>query len=349
MRPMSNTDEGWDNDIPRIIISTGEPAGIGPDITIQIAQQEIDADIVAIGDRELLQGRARMLGLPLKLVTFDESIRQRHIAKSLRIIPVEKMATVMPGKLDKKNVEYVLQQLKIACINCRNKKFDALVTAPVQKSIINDAGIAFSGHTEFLADLCTQSTVVMMLANEVLKVALVTTHLPIAKVSAAITKERLFKTLQIVASELRDKFYISDPKILVCGLNPHAGENGHLGHEERDIIIPVLNALREQGLNLTGPQPADTAFIPAMINHFDVIVAMYHDQGLPALKALGFGTTINITLGLPIIRTSVDHGTALDRAGTGDCSPTSLLQAIQHAITMSDRRTNRSATASITQ
>jgi len=332
-------------DLPRIIITTGEPAGIGPDITVQIAQQDINADIVAIGDPDLLQDRALALGLPLSLSEFDDAHKQKHVARSLRIIPLKTETHTIAGKLDSHNAEYVLALLKTACTACLNNEFDAMVTAPVQKSIINDAGITFSGHTEFLAELCHQATPVMMLANNVLRVALVTTHLPLSKVSAAITKDRLTQVLQIVDKDLRDKFPIDKPRILVCGLNPHAGENGHLGNEENEIIIPVINTLKNQGLDLTGPQPADTAFTPEMIDNFDVIVAMYHDQGLPVLKSLGFGETVNITLGLPIVRTSVDHGTALHLAGTGNASYSSLMQAIQRAIEMSCNTSNRSASA----
>ncbi len=331
--------------LPRIIITTGEPAGIGPDITVQIAQKNINADIVAIGDPDLLQDRASALGLPLSLNEFVDARKQKHVAKSLRIIPVKTETRTIAGKLDSENAEYVLGLLKTACTACLDNEFDAMVTAPVQKSIINDAGIAFSGHTEFLADLSHQATPVMMLINDVLRVALVTTHLPLSKVSDAITKDKLTHVLQIVDKDLRDKFTINSPRILVCGLNPHAGENGHLGNEENEIIIPVINTLKDQGLDLTGPQPADTAFTPEMIDSFDVIVAMYHDQGLPVLKSLGFGKTVNITLGLPIVRTSVDHGTALHLAGTGNTSCSSLMEAIQCAIDMSCNTSSRSASA----
>ncbi len=332
-------------DLPRIIITTGEPAGIGPDITVQIAQKNINADIVTIGDPDVLQDRASALGLPLSLNEFVDAHKQKHVAKNLSVIPFKTKVPVIAGHLDSNNSEYVLALLKTACTACLNSKFDAMVTAPVQKSIINDAGITFSGHTEFLADLCHQATPVMMLANNALRVALVTTHLPLSKVSAAITKDKLTQVLQIVDKDLRDKFSINGPRILVCGLNPHAGENGHLGIEENEIIIPVINTLKDQGLDLTGPQPADTAFTPEMIDSFDVIVAMYHDQGLPVLKSLGFGETVNITLGLPIVRTSVDHGTALHLAGTGNTSCSSLMEAIQCAIDMSCNTSNHSASA----
>lgn len=332
-------------DLPRIIITTGEPAGIGPDITVKFAQENINADIVAIGDPNLLQERARALGLPLSLIEFDDAHRQKHDAKSLRIIPVETKVPAIAGHLDTNNVKYVLTLLETACTACLDSNFDAMVTAPVQKSIINDAGVSFSGHTEFLAKLCHQATPVMMLANNVLRVALITTHLPLSKVSDAITKDKLTQVLQIVDNDLRDKFSIDRPRILVCGLNPHAGENGHLGSEENEIIIPIIDTLRSQGMDLTGPQPADTAFTPEMIDSFDVIVAMYHDQGLPVLKSLGFGEIVNITLGLPIVRTSVDHGTALHLAGKGNASCSSLMQAIQYAIDMSCNISSHSTSA----
>lgn len=334
-----------DIDIPRIIISTGEPAGIGPNIIIQIIQENIAADIVAIGDPDLLKNRALQLNVPLKLVEFDESTtKQKHIAGTLKIIPLKTKKTAIPGKLDPSNVQYVLTQLKMACIGCLDKKFDAMVTAPVQKSIINTAGYTFTGHTEFIADICDIKTPVMMLMNNLLKIILVTTHLPLNKVSAAITKEHLSKILQITSSDLEKKFSIPTPRILVCGLNPHAGENGYLGQEERNTIIPVINELKKnQGLNLKGPQSADTAFTPKMIQQHDAIVTMYHDQGLPVLKALGFGETVNITLGLPIIRTSVDHGTALDIAHkSAHASSSSLTQAIRYAIEMTRKNLSNS-------
>ncbi len=326
--------------LPRIIITTGEPAGIGPDIIVQVAQENINADIVVIGDPDLLQDRASILGLPLSLIEFNDTKNQKHTTKNLKIIPVKTKTHTIAGNLDTRNVEYVLYLLKTACRACLNHEFDAMVTAPIQKSIINDAGIVFSGHTEFLADIC-QTTSVMMLANHALRVALVTTHLPLSKVSKTITKDKLIQILQIIESDLRNKFSINKPHILVCGLNPHAGENGHLGCEENDVIIPAINTLKNQGLDIIGPQPADTAFTPKMIDSFDIIVAMYHDQGLPVLKSLGFGEVVNVTLGLPIVRTSVDHGTALQLAGTGNASHSSLLKAIQYAINIAGNTSNR--------
>ena len=336
---MSTTDPH----IPRIVISTGEPAGIGPNIVIQISQKSIAADIVAIGDPDLLKHRALQLNLPLKLVEFNGSAtKKKHVAGTLQIIPLKTKNTVIPGKLDPANAEYVLKQLKIACTGCLDKKFDAMVTAPVQKSIINTAGYTFMGHTEFIANLCDIKTPVMMLMNNLLKIILVTTHLPLNKVSAAVTKEHLSEVLQITCCDLEKKFSIAKPLVLVCGLNPHAGENGYLGQEEKNIITPVISELKNHGLNLTGPQSADTAFTAKMIQKYDAIVTMYHDQGLPVLKALGFGEIVNITLGLPIIRTSVDHGTALDIAhqSAHTASSSSLVQAIGYAVEMT-RTSNR--------
>lgn len=331
----------------RIIISTGEPAGIGPDITIKIAQKDIHADITAIGDPDLLKERADSLGLPINLLEYNGDDNQRHQPGKLRIIPLKTSMPVTAGQLNRDNVDYVLTQLKTACTGCLNKEFDAMVTAPVQKSIINDAGHTFSGHTEFLAELCHQATPVMMLANKALKIALVTTHLPLVNVSTSITRGKLYKSLKIIHRDLQKRFLIDNPAILVCGLNPHAGEAGHLGGEEQNIITPVIAKLVKQGLNLTGPQAADTAFTPSMNNNFDVIVTMYHDQGLPVLKAMDFGNIVNITLGLPIIRTSVDHGTALELAASGNASSSSIMAAVKYAIKISTNSVARVAMPSV--
>ncbi len=328
---------GWmraDNARPLIIISSGEPAGVGPDLAVQIAQRDIDAELVVVGDPDLLKHRAARLGLPLSLNEFDAPTFARHRAGHLRLIPVTVNTPPIAGRLDPANAEYVLTLLRTACASCLEHPNAAVVTAPVHKAVINHAGFAFSGHTEFFASLCNQATPVMLLANDVLKVALVTTHLPVGEISAAITEARLTRVLKVVDHDLRTRFSIRRPRIMVCGLNPHAGENGYLGREEIEIIIPTLKKLKEQSLDVTGPHPADTAFIPEMIRRFDVFVAMYHDQGLPVVKALGFGETVNVTLGLPIIRTSVDHGTALPLAATGQASADSLMQAIRYAITI---------------
>ena len=331
--------------IPRIALTPGEPAGIGPDLCIRIAQQAWDAELVAVADPDLLAQRARQLGVPLQLQVLNadamQSCRRRHHAGTLNVLPVSLAAPVQCGQLNRANAAYVLETLRVATTACLSGQCDALVTGPVQKSIINDAGIAFTGHTEFLAELSRAEQVVMMLAVPGLRVALATTHLPLRDVSDAITAPGLEAVLRVLHHDLRTRFGISDPHILVCGLNPHAGESGHLGSEDDQIIAPVLEKLRDpdsgQGMRLTGPLPADTLFIPKYLQTADAVLAMYHDQGLPVLKYAGFGRAINITLGLPIIRTSVDHGTALDLAGTGQADAGSLEAAIHAALDMVNR------------
>lgn len=318
-----------------LAITPGEPGGIGPDITVQIAQQPQPAALVAIASPELLLERAAQLGLPLKLHPFVSG--QQHAplpAGELYICPVELSAEAIAGQLNSNNANYVLTTLTRAAQGCLDGDFAAMVTAPVHKGIINDAGIAFSGHTEFLADYTHTEQVVMMLATEGLRVALATTHLPLSQVPAAITEELLKRVIRITQNDLLTKFGLSEPRILVCGLNPHAGEGGHLGREEIEVIEPTLEQLRGEGINLVGPLPADTLFTPKYLEQADAVLAMYHDQGLPVLKHLGFGNAVNITLGLPIIRTSVDHGTALDLAGSGKADPGSLQTAIDYALDM---------------
>jgi len=307
---------------PRIVITSGEPAGIGPDLCVMLAQQTLPCPISLIIDPELFEQRASALGLSV------------HNNKQLNIIPVKLGTTVTSGKLNRKNAPYVLQTLDIAVQGCLNQEFHAMVTAPIHKGIINDAGIPFSGHTEYLAEKCKCDHVVMMLATEGLRVALATTHLPLSEVSQAITRERLEPIIRILNHDLIERMNISEPVIYVCGLNPHAGEGGHLGREEIDIIEPLLEKLRADGLRLIGPLAADTLFTPKYLQHADAVLCMYHDQGLPVLKHKGFGRAINITLGLPIIRTSVDHGTALDLAGTGKADISSLNLAIETALAM---------------
>jgi len=308
--------------LPRIAITSGEPAGIGPDLCIQLIQKPLPCHVSLIADPDLLQQRASELGLPLPS------------QQNLEILPVKLNADVKTGVLDKNNAAYVLKTLDKAIEGCLNKQFHAMVTAPVHKGIINDAGITFTGHTEYLAEKCGQANVVMMLATEGLRVALVTTHLPLSKVSQAITTDKLESVITILHHELTTRMGILDPNIFVCGLNPHAGEDGHLGREEIEIIEPTLNKLRQQGIRLTGPLPADTLFTQQNIKQADAVLAMYHDQGLPVLKHIGFGQAINITLGLPIIRTSVDHGTALSLAGTGKADTRSLILALHTALKM---------------
>jgi 4-hydroxythreonine-4-phosphate dehydrogenase len=322
--------------LPRIAITPGEPAGIGPDIVIAAAQQAWNAELVAVCDPDLLKQRARQLDLPLELQTFDPNQSTKHHQPGHLIIqPVPLAAPCQPGTLNPSNASYVLNTLQIAVDGCTSSTYSAMVTGPVQKSVINDAGIPFSGHTEFLADATGTAKVVMMLATQDLRVALATTHLPLKDVPAAITRELLRETLRILHADLHSKFGIAAPRIAVLGLNPHAGEGGHMGREEIDTIIPTLEQLRGAGMDLLGPLPADTAFNPKILDDCDAVFAMYHDQGLPVLKYAGFGNAINITLGLPIIRTSVDHGTALDLAGSGKADSGSLIQAITVARKMS--------------
>jgi len=320
--------------LPRIALTPGEPAGIGPDLIVTLAQTPRAAELVAIADPELLRSRAVQLGLPLHLRPFDEQSRQPHRAGELAILPVALAAPVTPGQLDVKNGLYVLETLRTAGAGCLDQRFDAVVTAPVQKSVINEAGVAFSGHTEFFQEQAGVPRVVMMLACPGLRVALATTHLPLRDVAEAITVARLHEVLAILVADLRSKFGIARPRILVAGLNPHAGESGHLGREEIDTIIPALQTFADHDCELVGPLPADTLFTPKHLEHADAVLAMYHDQGLPVLKHKGFGNAVNITLGLPYIRTSVDHGTALDLAGTGRADSGSLEAALQCALDM---------------
>lgn len=319
---------------PRLALTPGEPAGIGPDLCVQLAQTDHPWQLVAIADPTLLQARARQLGLPLEIIAFDPAAApQAHRAGQLPVLAVPLAAPVAAGRLDAANSRYVLATLDAATDGCLSGVFDALVTGPVHKGIINQAGVAFTGHTEYLAER-TGGHPVMMLATEGLRVALVTTHLPLAQVPAAITRGTLTQVLETLHRELQIHFAVAEPHILVCGLNPHAGEDGHLGREEIDVITPVLDEYRSRGWKLEGPLPADTLFTPDKLARADAVLAMYHDQGLPVLKHLGFGRAVNITLGLPIIRTSVDHGTALELAGTGTARADSLLLAAEVAARM---------------
>ena len=320
--------------IPRLALTAGEPAGIGPELLVQIAQLDWPAQLIAVANPALLQAYAQRLNLPLTLLPWSPTQAAiRHQAGCLYILPVDLSTAVEPGQLNVSNAGAVLRSLDLACDGCLAGDFDAMVTAPVQKSIINDAGISFSGHTEYLQERCQVERVVMLLACPGLRVALATTHLPLRDVADAITPERLSQVIRILHADLKTKFGINQPRILVTGLNPHAGEDGHLGQEEIMVISPTLAALRTEGMNLIGPLPADTLFTPRLL-------AMYHDQGLPVLKHMGFGNAVNITLGLPIIRTSVDHGTALDLAGKGIADTGSLAAAIDYAITMVHARSN---------
>ncbi len=320
----------------RIAVTPGEPAGIGPDLCVMVAQHPPAAtELVVVADPALLQARAHQLGLPLSLQPFSASAAPRATAPgSLAYVPVPLAAPVAAGQLDTANAGYVLDTLRVACDRILAGELQALVTGPVHKGIVNDAGFAFSGHTEFLADYCHQPLTVMMLATPGLRVALATTHLPLSQVPAAITGESLGEVIDILHRDLIAKFGIRSPRILVCGLNPHAGEGGHLGREEIEVIEPVLARKRAAGMQLIGPLPADTLFTDKYLHDADAVLSMFHDQGLPVLKFKGFGNASNITLGLPLIRTSVDHGTALDLAGTGKAETGSAYNAIATAIEM---------------
>lgn len=320
---------------PRVVLTCGEPAGIGPDVTLQLAQRDWPVELVVCADPALLRQRAATLGLPLTLREYrPDGAAQPQAAGTLTVLPIATSQPVKAGQLCVANSHYVLETLARACDGCLNGEFAALITGPVHKGVINDAGIPFSGHTEFFAERAHCSRVVMMLATEELRVALATTHLPLKEVSAAITRESLHEVISILHADLQSKFGLAAPHILVCGLNPHAGEGGHMGREEIDVIIPALNELRQRGMQLTGPLPADTLFQPKYLQHADAVLAMYHDQGLPVLKYQGFGRAVNITLGLPFIRTSVDHGTALELAGQGSADAGSFITALNLAITM---------------
>jgi len=317
-------------------VTPGEPAGIGPDLCLLLARQRHAHPLVMVASRELLAERAALLGLDIALLEVGPEAWPSAPAEAgqLYVWDTPLRAPVSAGALDPANATYVLQTLTRAAQGCLDGVFAGMITAPVHKGVINEGGMPFSGHTEFLADLTGTEQVVMMLATHGLRVALVTTHLPLRDVADAITEERLERVTRILHHDLVHKFGIDAPRILVCGLNPHAGEGGHLGHEEIEIIEPTLQRLREEGLDLRGPLPADTLFTPKHLEHCDAVLAMYHDQGLPVLKYKGFGAAVNVTLGLPIVRTSVDHGTALDLAGSGKVDTGSLQVALETAYQM---------------
>jgi len=319
--------------IPRIVITSGEPAGVGPDACVALAQRDWEADLVVAADADLLAATAAELGLPLTLERYHSSRPPKaHRRGALQVMHIPTAHKVVAGQTDPRNAGYVIEMLNRACDGCTNGEFAAMVTAPVQKSTLMDAGFRFSGHTEYLAERTRAALPVMLLLSDQLRVALVTTHLALSDVPRTITRERLRSTLRIIHMDLERHFALSPPRIAVLGLNPHAGEGGHLGREELDIIIPVIQQLKDEGLDLQGPVPADTAFTPHFLQTADVIVAMYHDQGLPVIKHVGFGNAVNMTLGLPILRTSVDHGTALSLARTGKAHIGSLSAALALAI-----------------
>ena len=323
----------------KIVITAGEPAGIGADICINLPDVK-DTELYIIADPSLLVQRAKELGDDITLTIHSDlkNLSRNYRDDTLNVIPVKLNTSCTTGQLDAKNSQYVLNTLNLACDLCLQKTVDAMVTGPIQKSIINQAGFEFTGHTEYLAERASNNgplRPVMMLATSSLRVALATTHLPLKNVSQAITQESLTECLIILNNFLKNNAGITIPKILVCGLNPHAGENGNLGDEEINTITPVIENLKKQGLDLVGPLPADTLFTEKYLASADAVLAMYHDQGLPVLKYSGFGKAVNITLGLPFIRTSVDHGTALDLAGSGKASNSSLVEAINMAVSLS--------------
>jgi 4-hydroxythreonine-4-phosphate dehydrogenase len=324
----------------RIAVTSGEPAGIGPDLCLMAVQSPCK-ELVFIGDPAVMAARADTLGLPLHLNLLDDPASPLESgAHTMNLLPVTASTPVTAGHLDPGNSRHVLAILDAAIDGCRAGDFAAMVTAPLHKGVINDAGIPFTGHTEYLAEK-TAGHPVMMLACPGLRVALATTHLPLRDVADAITKELLLKVMRILHHDLQTKFGIREPRIFVCGLNPHAGEGGHLGTEEITTISPVLEALREEGISNIGPLPADTLFTPRYLDEADAVLAMYHDQGLPVLKHMGFGRAVNITLGIPLIRTSVDHGTALDLAGTGRADAGSMTAAINYARNMIQQTGNQ--------
>ena len=321
----------------RVILTSGEPAGIGPDLCIAIAGRDWPCDLLFAGDTQLFIDRAQQLGAAVSVEPITSlQDRQQHRAGVMRVVHQPLAVEARCGLLNRANAAHVLRLLDTAIDGCVRGDFDAMVTAPVQKSIINDAGIPFTGHTEYLAERTGAPLPVMMLTSGSLRVALATTHLPLAAVSSAITRSLLEQVLRILDHDLRVRFGISAPRILVCGLNPHAGESGHLGREEIEVITPVVEQLRNHGMQLIGPHPADTAFTPHLLRQADAVLAMYHDQGLPVIKHVGFSDAVNVTLGLPIVRTSVDHGTALNLAGTGKADAGSLIAALELALTLSN-------------
>jgi 4-hydroxythreonine-4-phosphate dehydrogenase len=327
--------------IPRIALTSGEPAGIGPELCLALAAKELPCELVCFGDRALLEERARTLGIVVRLASYEPAAgraRIAHVAGELAVVHLPLAAPSVPGRPDPANARYVLALLDRAVDGTLAREFDALVTAPVHKGVINDAGIAFTGHTEYLQQRTSSARVVMMLTSGALRVALATTHLPLRAVSEAITIDLLCEVAAILAHELTARFGVPAPRIAVCGLNPHAGEGGYLGDEELRVIGPAVTRMRVAGIRAEGPLPADTVFVPQVLARFDAVLTMYHDQGLPVIKHDGFERAVNVTLGLPLIRTSPDHGTAFELAGTGRADPASLLAAVQLASNLAAQR-----------
>ncbi|MCL9780559.1 4-hydroxythreonine-4-phosphate dehydrogenase PdxA [Vibrio sp. S4M6] len=328
--------------VKRIMVTAGEPAGIGPDLVLALSKQDWPHQITVCADKQLLAERAKLLQIQVELIDYQPDLEPKpQRAGSLIIDHIPLAENTVPGTLNEQNSTYVLQTLERAANACMQGEFDAIVTGPVHKGIINQAGVAFSGHTEFFAEKSDTPLVVMMLATQGLRVALATTHIPLAEVSSAVTRDRLTSIVQILHKDMQEKFAIDKPCIYICGLNPHAGENGYLGHEEIDTITPAIDAMRDKyGYELVGPLPADTIFSQQYLEKADVILGMYHDQVLPVLKYKGFGRSVNITLGLPFIRTSVDHGTALDLAGKGIADSGSFITALEQAVELVNNQVN---------
>lgn len=333
MRPLSTSSK-----LPRIAISAGEPAGIGPDVVLAACRRDWAAELVVIADEDMLAARAAALGIEVKLVPYDASTEQPSRGGLLSIVHTPLAVPPTPAQADARNAAGVLAALNHATAGCLSGDFDAMVTAPVNKAVIADSGVAFSGHTEYLAELTGTAQVVMLLAASKLRVALATTHIPLAAVPDAINQTMLLDVLRVMNADLRSKFAITSPHISVLGLNPHAGEGGYLGKEDIEVITPALSQAKNEGINVSGPWPADTAFNSRLSGKTDAYLAMYHDQGLPVLKYASFGAAVNITLGLPIIRTSVDHGTAFDLAATGDADPSSFFAAVEAALDLTEAR-----------
>ena len=322
----------------RIALTSGEPAGIGPELCLAVALQQLPCELVCLGDAQLLAARAQHLGLEINFLPWPGAAAPRGTPGTLQVLHLPLAAPSVPGRLDPANARYVLALLDRAIDGALGGEFDAIVTAPVHKGVINDAGVEFTGHTEYLAQRTGGSRPVMMLTSGELRVALATTHLPLRAVSAALTIDSLCEVITILARELTRRFGISAPRIAVCGLNPHAGEGGRLGEEELTVITPALERVRASGIRASGPLPADTVFVPQLLRGFDAVLAMYHDQGLPVVKHAGFERAVNVTLGLPLVRTSPDHGTALDLAGSGRADPASLTAAVRLAARLAAPR-----------
>jgi 4-hydroxythreonine-4-phosphate dehydrogenase len=334
MKPTSNLE----SEVPRIALTCGEPAGIGPELCLAVARETFACDLVCVGDIELLKERALRIGSTVRLQHYDPQVRTQHTPGSLAVCHQSLAAPSLAGTLDVRNAPYVLQILDRAVDGALAREFDAIVTAPVHKGLINDAGTAFTGHTEYLAQRTHAARAVMLLASGSVRVALATTHLPLKDVSAALSIELICEVLEIMHRDLTRRWGLSAPRIAVCGLNPHAGEGGHLGDEEVRIIAPAIERMRAQGIAASGPVPADTIFVPHILADYDAVLTMYHDQGLPVIKHLGFASAVNVTLGLPIVRTSVDHGTALELAGTGRADHGSFSAAVHVALEQVARR-----------